>query len=129
MTTPRSVASPDAPAAIGPYVQAIVHAGVLYCSGSLHLDPVSGALDNQTTAHEARRSLANLDAVCHEAGTSLARALRLGVYTTRLDDFTTINEAYAEFFEGRQVPARTTIGVAALPLGATVEIDAIVALD
>lgn len=128
MNNPTAIASPNAPTAIGPYVQAMAHDGVLYCSGSLPLDPETGQLDNSDLTAEVRRSLGNLEAVCREAGTSLDRALRMGVFTTRLESFAEINAAYAEHFEGRPVPARTTIGVMALPLGAVVEIDAIVAL-
>lgn len=128
MTNPTAISSPDAPTAIGPYVQATVHDGVLYCSGSLPLDPDSGQLDNEDLAAEVHRSLVNLEAICRTAGTSLDRALRLGVFTTCLEQFGKINAAYAHHFDGRPVPARTTIGVAALPLGARVEIDAIIAL-
>lgn len=128
MKTPTVITSPDAPAAIGPYVQAMAHDGVLYCSGSLPVNAETGDLDNADLTAEVRRSLSNLEAVCREAGTSLDRALRLGVFTTRLESFAEINAAYTEHFAGRSVPARTTIGVAALPLGAIVEIDALVAL-
>lgn len=128
MTTPTAIAAPDAPAAIGPYVQAMVHGGTLYCSGSLPIDPATGTLDDASPGTEASRSLRNLEAVCREAGTSLDRALRIGVYTTDLGAFAEINAAYAAHFDGRQVPARTTVGVAELPMGAVVEIDAIVAL-
>ncbi|MDF1605863.1 Rid family detoxifying hydrolase [Nocardioides sp. YIM 152315] len=123
----RAIASPDAPSAVGPYVQAVAHAGLLYCSGALPIDPQSGDLDNENVAAEVARSLANLAAVCAEAGTGLDRTVRTSIYTTRLDLFGEINAVYADHFPDR-VPARTTIGVAALPLGAVVEIDAIVAL-
>lgn len=126
--TPTAIAAPDAPAAVGPYVQAMVHGGTLYCSGSLPIDPETGVLDDTDPGTEVTRSLRNLEAVCREAGTSLDRAVRMGVYTTDLGAFTEINAAYAAYFKGGQVPARTTIGVAALPMGAVVEIDAIVAL-
>ena len=126
--SPTSVTAADAPRAIGPYVQAIQHAGILYCSGSLPLDPATGLMDNADPAAETGRSLRNLEAVCREAGTSLDRCLKITLYTTDLAAFAQINETYAAHFEGRKVPARTSIGVAALPLGATVEIDAIVAL-
>lgn len=128
MPSPTAITSPDAPAAIGPYVQAKVHNGVLYCSGSLPLNPATGELDNADFTAEVNRSLANLEAICATAGTSLDNALRLGVFTTHLESFGEINAAYAAHFEDRPVPARTTIGVAALPLGARVEIDAIVAI-
>ena len=123
----HTVASADAPAAVGPYVQAVAHQGLLYCSGALPIDPQTGELDNDTISAEVARSLSNLSAVCAEAGTSLDRAVRTSIYTTRLDLFGEINAVYASSFLNR-VPARTTIGVAALPLGAIVEIDAIVAL-
>ncbi len=127
--SPTSVTAADAPRAIGPYVQAMHYAGILYCSGSLPLDPVTGLLDNTDPSAEVVRSLRNLEAVCREAGTSLDRCLKITLYTTNLATFAQINDTYAAHFDGRNVPARTTIGVAELPLGATVEIDAIVALS
>jgi reactive intermediate/imine deaminase len=122
-----TISSPAAPKAIGPYVQAVAHSGVLYCSGSLAIDPRTGELDNGDVTAEVTRSLKNLGEICTEAGTSLERALRLTIYTTCLESFSEINAAYAEFFNERH-PARTTIGVAELPMGAVVEIDAVVAL-
>jgi 2-iminobutanoate/2-iminopropanoate deaminase len=124
----HSITSPKAPQAIGPYVQGVAHKDLLFCSGALPLDPATGRLDNQTVSHEVARSLRNLEAVCSAADTSLERAIRMSIYTTRLDLFSEINAVYAEHFPGR-VPARTTIGVAQLPLGAIVEIEAIVALN
>lgn len=131
MSTPNPIISSAAPAAIGPYVHAVGHGNVLYCSGSLPLDPATGNLDNADLESETNRSLANLEAVCNEAGTSLANALRMSIYTTRLDAFPEINDAYGAFFvklSDSWVPARTTIGVASLPKDARVEIDAIVAV-
>ncbi|MBU8817591.1 Rid family detoxifying hydrolase [Mycolicibacterium goodii] len=127
MTELLTISSPAAPAAVGPYVQAVAHAGVLYCSGSLPLNPATGKIEAADIAAEVRQSLTNLAAVCREAGTDLDRAIRTTIYTTRLSEFAEINGAYAEFFPSR-APARTTIEVAGLPLGATVEIDAIIAL-
>lgn len=127
MSTITPVVSDAAPEAVGPYVHAVRHGDVLYCSGSLPLDPASGVLDDADLAAETRRSLANLQAVCASAGTSLEHALRMTIFTTRLDGFAEINDAYAAGFPGH-VPARTTVGVAALPKGARVEIDAIVAI-
>ena len=125
----REVVHTDAaPEAIGPYSQAISHAGILYCSGAIPLDPSTGELVVGGLAAETKRCLANLEAVCAAAGTSLANALRLTVYTTDLGGFPEINEAYAAAFVG-DPPARVTVGVAALPKGAHVEIDAIVALS
>lgn len=122
-----TISSSAAPAAIGPYVQAVAHAGVLYCSGSLPLNPATGTIEATDIGAEVQQCLTNLAAVCAKAGTDLGRVLRTTLYTTCLASFADINSAYAEFFDTR-FPARTTIEVAALPLGARVEIDAIVAL-
>jgi 2-iminobutanoate/2-iminopropanoate deaminase len=121
-----------APAAIGPYSHAVridarAGAGLLFCSGQIPLDPATGELVGATAAEQARRCLENLRAVCEEAGASLARAVRLTVYMTDLADFTAVNEVYGSFF-GPEPPARVAVGVAQLPKGAYVEIDAIVAL-
>lgn len=125
MTGLTPIASTSAPAAIGPYVQAVAHAGMLYCSESLPIDPATGTIDAADIAAEVRQSLTNLAAVCAEAGTSLSRAVRTTIYITRLSAFADINAAYAKFFPD---PARTTIEIVGLPAGAIVEIDAIVAL-
>ena len=119
----RIVNSDAAPAAIGPYSQGIIAGGFLYTAGQIPLDP-AGELVGETPAEQATQCLRNLGAVAEAAGTSLDRALRLTIYTTRLEEFAAINEAYAEFF-GESPPARAAVGVAALPKGALVEIDAI----
>lgn len=130
MREPSVIATDKAPAAVGPYSQAVRHAGTLYCSGAIPLDPASGELVEGPIGVQARRCLDNLEAVCEAAGTSLARALQVTVYTTDLARFGEINEAYAEFFSARDhLPARVTVGVAALPLGAQVELSAIVAAE
>jgi len=121
------VATDDAPAAIGPYSQAIRHGDVLYCSGALPLDPASGELVTVSPASATIRCLENLQAICRAAGTELTNAVRVTVYTTRLERFAEINEAYSAFFRTTP-PARVTIGVAALPKDADVEIDAVVAM-
>jgi 2-iminobutanoate/2-iminopropanoate deaminase len=121
------VQAPGAPAAIGPYSHAVSAAGLLFCSGQIPLDPSTGELVGETPAEQARRCLENLNAVCDAAGTALQRALRLTIYMTDLAAFAEVNEMYATFFES-DPPARVTVGVAQLPKGAQVEIDAIVAL-
>ena len=127
MSSERSVVeSGGAPEAIGPYSQAIRHGDLLVCSGQVPLDPGSGEIVGETPAEQATQCLKNLDAVCEAGGTSLDRALRLTVYTTDLGEFASINDAYAAFF-GESPPARAAVGVSALPKGALVEIDAIVA--
>ena len=121
------ITTPDAPGAIGPYSQAIRHGDLLYCSGAIPLDPATGELVGGSPAGEAIRCLENLRAVCEAAGARLEDALRVTVYTTQLERFAEINEAYSAFFRSAP-PARVTIGVAALPKGAHVEIDAVVAI-
>jgi 2-iminobutanoate/2-iminopropanoate deaminase len=101
---------------------------LLFCSGQIPLDPVTGELVGEMPAAQARQCLENLRAVCEAAGASLDQAVRLTVYTTNLAEFAEINEVYASFFPGDDPPARVTVGVAQLPKGALVEIDAIVAL-
>jgi 2-iminobutanoate/2-iminopropanoate deaminase len=116
-----------APAAIGPYSHAVRAAGLLFCSGQIPLDPDSGELVGGTPAEQADRCLRNLHAVCAAAGASLSDAVRMTVYVTDMGAFAEINEAYGAFFES-DPPARVAIGVASLPKGAQVEIDAIIAL-
>jgi 2-iminobutanoate/2-iminopropanoate deaminase len=123
----ESVDAPGAPAAIGPYSHAVRVDGLLFCSGQIPLDPASGELVGATPAEQVRRCLENLSEVCAAAGTSLERAARLTIYTTDLGAFAEINEVYGSFF-GEQPPARAAVGIAALPKGSLVEIDAIVAL-
>jgi 2-iminobutanoate/2-iminopropanoate deaminase len=115
----------EAPEAIGPYSQGIVSGGVLYCSGQIPLEPSSGELVKQDAAGQARRCLDNLEAVCRAAGTALRRAVRVTVYLVDMGDFEGVNTAYEDYFPG-DPPARVAIGVAALPRGADVEIEAVV---
>ncbi len=116
-----------APAAIGPYSHAVRAGGLLFCSGQVPLDPESGEIVGENPAEQAKQCLHNLEAVCAAAGAGLADAVRCTVYMTDLGAFAEVNEAYGAFFAA-DPPARVAIGVAALPKGAQVEIDAIVAL-
>ncbi len=128
MSNDRQLINADAaPAAVGPYSHAVRHGGLLFCSGQLPLDPASGQIVDATPAEQARRCLANLTLVCEAAGTTLQQALRCTIYMTDLGAFAEVNEVWAEFFLAAP-PARAAVGVAALPKGAQVEIDAIVAV-
>jgi 2-iminobutanoate/2-iminopropanoate deaminase len=122
-----TVTAPGAPQAIGPYSHAVRAGGLLFCSGQIPLDPQTGELASEAPAEQARRCLLNLQAVCEAAGASLQNAVRMTVYMTDLAAFAEVNEAYAEFFPSAP-PARVAVGVAQLPRGAYVEIDAVVAL-
>lgn len=125
----KAISADGAPAAIGPYSHAVVSNGLLFCSGQIPLDPASGELVDGGAGDQTRRCLDNLAAVCSAAGTGLAAAVRLTVYSSDLGgDWAEINEAYGAYFDGDDPPARVAIGVAALPKGARVEIDAVVAL-
>ena len=124
----RPVQADGAPAAIGAYSHGVVSNGLLFCSGQVPLDPASGELIEAGIGDQTRRCLDNLSAVCEAAGTSLGDAVRLTIYAADLGgDWAEINEAYASYF-GEGPPARVAIGVAALPKGARIEIDAVVAL-
>jgi 2-iminobutanoate/2-iminopropanoate deaminase len=123
----RPVETEGAPPPIGPYSQAIAADGVLYCSGQVPLDPATGELVDGGVADQARRCLESLDAVCRAAGTQLSEAARIGIYLTDMALFAELNDVYAGFFS-EPFPVRTTVGVAALPKGALVEMDATVPL-
>jgi 2-iminobutanoate/2-iminopropanoate deaminase len=123
----EKIETPEAPAAIGPYSQAIRHGDLLFCSGQISLDPSTGELVKEDAPGQARRCLQSLEAVCLAAGASLANAVRVTLYLTDLNEFAPVNEVYAEFFTA-DPPARVALGVAALPRGADVEIDAVVAV-
>jgi 2-iminobutanoate/2-iminopropanoate deaminase len=127
MSSRLSVTAPNAPAAIGPYVHAIVAGGLLFCSGQIPLDPKTGELVGLTPGEQAGRCLENLAAVCDAAGATLGDAVRMTIYLTDAASFAEVNEVYGSFFE-TDPPARVTVGVAALPMGAKVEMDAVVAL-
>lgn len=124
----ETIDAPGAPTAIGPYSHAVRAGGLLLCSGQIPLDPATGEIVGASAAEQARRCLENLEAVCGAAGTSLERALRLTIYMVDLEEFAAVNEVYGSFFSASP-PARVTVGVAALPKGSYVEIDAIVAVD
>ncbi len=122
----RAVNTTAAPAPVGPYNQAVLAAGVLYCSGQIALDPLSGTMvgDGDVEA-ETRQVLANLQAVLAAAGCTAAQVVRTTVFLVDLADFARVNAIYAEVFGAGVAPSRACVQVAALPKGARVEIDAI----
>jgi 2-iminobutanoate/2-iminopropanoate deaminase len=123
----KIVSTPSAPAAIGPYTQAIVYENLIFVSGQLPLDPTTGAIP-ESAADQARQSLTNVSRILEAAGSSLSKTLKVCVFLTDLNDFQDVNEVYAELFAGAAYPARSTVQVAALPRGAKVEIDAVAAV-
>jgi 2-iminobutanoate/2-iminopropanoate deaminase len=126
MSLRESVNAPEAPAAVGPYVHAVKVSGtLLFASGQIPLDPSSGEIVGASAAEQAQQCLSNLAAVVQAAGASLSDAVKLTVYMTDLSAFAEVNQVYGSFFAEGEPPARVAVGVAALPRGAQVEIDAI----
>jgi len=123
----NAVTSDRAPAAIGPYSQAIRAGATVYLSGQIPLDPASGELVAGDVEAQAVRVFENLKAVAQAAGGSLRQAVKVNIYLTDLAHFVTVNAVMARYFEP-PYPARATLGVAALPRGAAVEADAILVL-
>lgn len=117
-----------APAAIGPYSQAVRAGNTVYFSGQIALDPQTGALVEGDASVQARRAFDNLRAVCEAAGGSLGQIVRLGLYLTDLGEFAAVNAVMAEYFQA-PFPARSTVEVAGLPRGAAFEVDAVMVLD
>jgi 2-iminobutanoate/2-iminopropanoate deaminase len=118
------VTSSEAPEAIGPYSQAVRADGLIYCSGQVPLDPSSGELVSGGVGDQTRRCLTSLRAVLEAGGSSLENVVKVTAYLTDMNDFPQFNEVYSEFFTN-DPPARATVGVAALPKGARVEVDCI----
>jgi 2-iminobutanoate/2-iminopropanoate deaminase len=124
MSDRKAVSTGGAPAAIGPYSQAVVAGGFVFVSGQIPLDPASGALVAGGAGAQAERALVSLQAVLEAAGSGLHRVVKTTVFLTDLADFPEVNGVYARFFP-REPPARATVQVAALPRGAAIEIEAV----
>jgi 2-iminobutanoate/2-iminopropanoate deaminase len=123
----KVIMSSDAPAAVGPYSQAVVAGGLIFVSGQLPIDPATGAFPSEDIKELTRQSMKNLGAILKEAGTSMDKVVKTTIYLKDLADFAAVNEVYASFFKG-SYPARSCFEVAGLPKGAKVEIEAIAAL-
>ena len=125
MSDPKTVSTKHAPAAIGPYSQAVIGGGMVHCSGQIALDPESGELVGDDAPTQAERALTNLMAVLREAGSGPDRVLKCNVYLADMGDFAAVNEVYARHFPGSNAPARATVAVKTLPKNALVEIDCV----
>lgn len=117
----------QAPAAIGPYSQAIRANGMLFCAGQVPLDPATGQMVEGGITEQTRRVLENVRGVLEAGGSSFDKVVKSTVFLTTMDDFAAMNEVYAEYFTG-DAPARSTVAVAQLPRGARVEIEVIALL-
>ncbi len=116
------IATPNAPQAVGPYSQGIQAGGFIFTAGQLGLDPASGAFAGEDITAQTRQALRNLQAVLEAAGSGLDRVVKTTIFVVDMGDFKTVNAIYAEFFAD-EPPARSTVQVAALPLGGLVEIE------
>lgn len=123
----NQIRTSSAPAAIGPYSQAVRIGQFVYCSGQIALDPATGSLVEGDIAAQTHRVLQNLQAVLESAGASLASVVKTTVFLVRMSDFSAMNAVYASYFEGpgKIAPARSTIAVAELPRQAQVEIECV----
>ena len=129
MTDAKEVRTERAPTPVGPYSQAVVHQGLVYVSGQIPLDPATGEVAAGEIEAQAMRVFENLRAVLEAAGSGLERVLRTSIYLTDLSLFPRVNAIYERHFTGDPKPARSTIGVAALPLGVQIEVDAVATTD
>jgi 2-iminobutanoate/2-iminopropanoate deaminase len=125
--TRRAISTPGAPAAVGPYSQAIATEGFLFTAGQVGLDPASGAVVEGGVEAQAERAMANLTAVLDAAGCTWGDVLKTTIFLVDIDDFATVNAVYARFLVDPS-PARSTVAVAALPKGARVEIELVARL-
>lgn len=122
------IATEQAPAAIGTYSQAIKTGNTVYLSGQIALDPASGELMNASIETEIRQVFANLSAVCEAAGGNLQQVVKFNIYLIDLGNFAQVNDIMVELLQ-KPYPARATLGIASLPKGARVEIDAVMVID
>lgn len=123
----KKISTDRAPAAIGPYSQAITAEGVVYVSGQIPVNPASGLIEAKDIAGQTRQCMENIKAVLEAAGTGTHRVVRCGVFLTDMGGFNAMNEVYAQYFS-EPYPTRAAVQVAALPKGALVEIDCIAVL-
>jgi 2-iminobutanoate/2-iminopropanoate deaminase len=123
----RNVRTEKAPVPVGPYSQAIIIDKMVFCSGQLGIDPSTGKLVATGTVDEARQSLENIRSVLAAAGSSMGKVVKVTIFMTDLDLFKEVNTIYADCFS-EPFPSRTTVGVARLPLGATIEIEVVASL-
>lgn len=125
MSGRATISTASAPAAIGPYSQAVAAGAYLFASGQIGLDPATAQLVDGGIDAQTRRVMANIGAVLDAAGLSFADVVKTTIFLVDMNDFGAVNAIYAEPFEGAPPPARSTVAVAALPRGARVEIEAI----
>lgn len=119
------VSSAKAPAAIGPYSQAIVAGGLVYTAGVIPLDPDTKAVEGTDIRSQTERVMTSLSGLLEDAGSSMNNVIKTTCFLQNLADFPTFNEVYSTYFEGAAAPARSTVEVAKLPMGVLVEIECV----
>jgi 2-iminobutanoate/2-iminopropanoate deaminase len=124
----KIISTSDAPAAVGPYSQAVRVGSTIYCAGQIPLDPKTGQIVSNDISEQARRVLDNITAILKTEGLSFENIVKTTIFLTDLADFQTVNEIYATYFK-QAPPARSTVQVPALPKGARIEIEAIAVAD
>ncbi|KAL3080821.1 hypothetical protein niasHS_014926 [Heterodera schachtii] len=129
MSNIRAISTPNAPAAIGPYSQAVLAHNTLYVSGQLGLVPGKSELVAGGVENEARQAMTNLGAILSAAGASFGNVVKVTILLANIDDFQTVNGVYKSFFSGDTFPARSTYQVAALPKNGRVEIEAVAIIE
>lgn len=123
--TKKVVSTSDAPQAIGPYNQAIIYGDTIYCSGQIAIDPATNEFIGGDIVAQTNRVFENIKALLAASGSSLAKVVKCNVYLKDINDFSTVNDIYASYFEGCDYPARSAMEVANLPKGALIEIEVI----
>ena len=127
MSDKQEINTPNAPAAIGPYSQAIRAGSLLFCSGQIPLDPITMKIVSDDVGEQAHQVFLNLSALAEAAGSSLDAAVKLTIFLTSLDNFAVVNDIMSKYFS-QPFPARATVEVSALPKGSQVEVEAVLAL-
>ncbi|MCA1802871.1 MAG: RidA family protein [Rhodothermaceae bacterium] len=122
----KTITATDAPKALGPYSQAVVHNNIVYCSGQIGLDPASGEFAGSSISTQTRQVMLNLKAVLTRAGSSFDQVLKCSIFLVDMNDFSVVNQIYGEHF-GSNPPARETVAVKTLPKSALVEISCVAA--
>ena len=127
MSSKEIIYTKNAPEPVGPYSQAVVYNGLVYCSGQIAIHPESGDLITESIQVETRQVLTNLSAVLEAAGSSLKQVIKVSVFVADISQFDAINEVYSEFFNESK-PARALVEVSKLPKGVSIEVEAVAAV-
>lgn len=122
----KVISTDKAPQAIGPYNQAIVYGDTIYCSGQIAIDPETNEFIGGDIVAQTNQVFNNISNLLQACGSDMSKVVKCNVYLTDINDFSTVNEIYASYFEGTDYPARSAVGVSSLPKGALIEIEVIV---